>query len=231
MGQPDEAVDEITVAASERMTFFSDAVVAIAITLLAIDLPVPDGANSAELMASVGNYAFEYGTFVISFVVIGTHWLGHHRVFRYVRRTDGAIVRLNFLWLLLIVLNPFLTKVLTEGDMYFARFAMYAGAQAVQLCTFSVMMAVLTRKGAFAAGAPAWLTTRSYLRSLVGAGGFLISLAFFPLIGPWAFAFWGLFPMVVGRALRLTGVLLPRGSAGRGPYRAVARRNRLVPRN
>lgn len=97
------------------MTFFSDAVVAIAITLLAIDLPVPEGETSAEVLASVSASGFEYLAFLISFAVIARNWVAHHRVFRWVRRADGPIVWLNLLWLFLVVINPFLTRVLTEG--------------------------------------------------------------------------------------------------------------------
>src|SRR4051812_19069944 len=132
----------IAAAAAERMTFFSDAVVAIAITLLAIELPVPDGATSTELWHSLTEHSFEYLAFLISFVVIATHWRGHHRLFRWVRTLDSPVIQLNFGWLLLIVINPFLTRVLTEGEMNFLRFALYAVAQALQACLFAVMIEV-----------------------------------------------------------------------------------------
>src|SRR3712207_632078 len=98
----DGGFGEVAAAAAERLTFFSDAVVAIAITLLAIELPVPRGETTAELLASVRQESFEYLSFLISFVVIGTHWRIHHSVFRHVRRADGPVVPLSLLWLLLI---------------------------------------------------------------------------------------------------------------------------------
>jgi hypothetical protein len=63
--------------------FFSDAVVAIAITLLAIELPVPEGDSTASLLDSLGANSIAYLTFLISFLVIGAHWRSHHQVFRY----------------------------------------------------------------------------------------------------------------------------------------------------
>lgn len=200
-------VTEVDVAAAERMTFFSDAVVAIAITLLAIDLPVPSGATTEEFLASLREGWFEYLAFLISFVVIANHWGAHHRVFRYVRRADPPVVGLNMLWLLLVVLTPFLTRILTEGDVRFVQFAMYALAQAVQMGTFAVMIAVLSRRGWFAPATPRRLTTRGWMRSLVGVAGFLLSLPCFLVVGTWAFVLWALFPVLGGRLLVRTGVI------------------------
>jgi len=200
-------VADVDVAAAERMTFFSDAVVAIAITLLAIELPVPSGATTEEFLASLGEGWFEYLAFLISFVVIANHWAAHHRVFRFVRRADPPLVGLNLFWLLMVVVTPFLTRILTEGDLTFMRFAMYAAAQAIQMATFGVMIAVLARRGWFAPGTPRSLTVRGWVNSLVGAAGFLLSLPLFPLVGTWAFAVWALVPMLGGRLLQRAGVI------------------------
>lgn len=59
----------------------------------------------------------DYIAFLISFVVIAAHWRLHHRIFRYVRVATKAIIRLNIYWLLLIVLTPFTTKLLSIGHM------------------------------------------------------------------------------------------------------------------
>jgi uncharacterized membrane protein len=200
---------DVDAAAAERMIFFSDAVVAIAITLLAIELPVPAGATPEEFLASLREGWFDYLAFVISFAVIANHWAAHHRVFRYVRRTDPPIVGLNLFWLLLVVVTPFLTRVLTEGHVGFVQFAMYAVAQAVQLGTFAVMIAVLARRDWFAPSAPRSLTVRGWTRSLVIAAGFLLSLPCFLVVGTWAFAVWALVPPLGDRLLRRTGVIVP----------------------
>jgi uncharacterized membrane protein len=199
---------EVDVAAAERLTFFSDAVVAIAITLLAIELPVPSGATTTEFLASLREGWFEYLAFFISFAVIANHWAAHHRVYRYVRRADPPVVGLNLFWLLLVVLTPFLTRILTEGDVGFVQFAMYAVAQAVQLATFAVMLAVLAHRGWLAPDAPRSLTVRGWAHSLVIAAGFLLSLPCFAVAGTWAFAVWALVPALGLRLLRRTGVIL-----------------------
>jgi uncharacterized membrane protein len=74
--------------AAERLTIFSDAVVAIAITLLALDLPVPEGDTVSVFWSSVRRNDGHYAAFLISFVVIAAAWGTHHDVFRYTRRVD-----------------------------------------------------------------------------------------------------------------------------------------------
>jgi uncharacterized membrane protein len=66
-----------------------------------------------EFWASVRHDAGHYAAFLISFLVIAAAWRDHHDIFRYVRRVDSRLLTLNFGWLLMIVLNPFATRLLT----------------------------------------------------------------------------------------------------------------------
>jgi uncharacterized membrane protein len=103
----------------ERLVLFSDAVIAIALTLLALELPVPHGNTDAEVWHSfVELLPGEYLNFVISFGVIAAFWLAHHQYFRKIHIIDPALLRYNLGWLFLIVLVPFATRVDGEdGDM------------------------------------------------------------------------------------------------------------------
>lgn len=199
-----EAAEAATAkSAAERLTFFSDAVVAIAITLLAIELPVPEGSSAAELWEAFQKDFYAFGAFLISFAVIGTHWFTHHRVFRYVHRADGLILRLNLGWLLVIVLTPFLTRVVTEGDeLNVLRFSSYAAAQTLQMSIMALMIYLLGRKGWFEQSTPPSLTARGYLRSLYTALGFALSIPIYLLVGSWAFAVWAIVPNVLARLTR-----------------------------
>ena len=75
--------------ATDRLTLFSDAVVAIAITLLAIDLPVPEGGTVHLFWESVRHNSGHYAAFLISFFAIAAAWRDHHDIFKYVRRVDS----------------------------------------------------------------------------------------------------------------------------------------------
>ncbi len=106
---------EAELRATERVITFSDAVIAIAITLLALALPVPGGTGNltnGQFLHAMREDWPEYFAFLISFVVIGNQWATHRRVFRYVARLTGWVGRLNMLWLLMMVLTPFAARML-----------------------------------------------------------------------------------------------------------------------
>jgi uncharacterized membrane protein len=208
--EPDfEATDR---GAAERLAFFSDAVVAIAITLLAIELPVPEGSTFAELREGFAADWGEYLAFLISFVVIARHWISHHRLFRYVGRADLAVIWLNMFWLLMIVLTPFLTRFISEEHIDFPRFMVYALAQALQTSSFALMVLVLARRRAFVAGTPPQWLRYGWVPAVVIAASFVVSIPFFPLLGSWAFALWGALPFLGGRVTTAMG--LTRRGAG-----------------
>ncbi len=101
----------------ERIVFFSDAVMAIAITLLAIDIRVPQldpRLAPQQLAASLAALGPHFMTFLISFIVIGVYWISHHRYFGYIKRYDGRLIVLNFLFLFFIVCMPFLASLLGQ---------------------------------------------------------------------------------------------------------------------
>ena len=101
----------------ERTAYFSDAVIAIAITLLALNLEVPEipsGPVAAELPGRLLELRSQFLSFVISFLVIGNYWMAHHRTFNYIRGYDRRLLLLNFLFLMWVVLMPFSASLLGE---------------------------------------------------------------------------------------------------------------------
>ena len=96
----------------ERLIFFSDAVFAIAITLLVIELRPPrlpwDPGEHDHLVALTAMGPSVIG-FVVSFFVIGAFWAGHHRAFALARRWDDRLVAPNLHLLFAIAAMPFIT--------------------------------------------------------------------------------------------------------------------------
>jgi uncharacterized membrane protein len=100
-----------------RIVAFSDGVIAIAITLLVLNLDVPEVASD-DLTEALGDQWREYLAFAISFVLIGRFWVVHHRAFALIERFDGTLMALNLVFLALIVVLPFATDLVAEyGDI------------------------------------------------------------------------------------------------------------------
>ena len=141
--------------ATDRLTFFSDAVVAIALTLLAIELPVPTGATASAFWLSVEHDDGHYAAFLISFVVILTAWRGHHELFRYARRADARLISLNAGWLLGIILNPFATELLVVSGQSIVTHALRFGFYALlQVLVSAALYAMLRHMIAHRLGDP-----------------------------------------------------------------------------
>ena len=99
----------------ERLVLFSDAVFAIAITLLALDLRLPEASPSlggAELMAAVLATWPHVVSYAITFAVIGAIWIGHLRLLQAIVRCDTVLLGLNLLLLGTVGLLPFHTALL-----------------------------------------------------------------------------------------------------------------------
>src|SRR5262252_8748306 len=113
------ALNPLSVAGNleyDRVLFFSDAVFAIAITLLVVDIRVP------EVVIDAGHQLYESRerilSFVVSFLVIGLFWIGHHRLFRYITALDRSLIFLNLLFLGTIAFLPYPTALLFAGNTH-----------------------------------------------------------------------------------------------------------------
>jgi uncharacterized membrane protein len=97
-----------------RIEAFSDGVIAVAITLLALDLKVPEPTKTHSLAHSLGVQWPTYAAYVISFVTIGIIWINHHAMFRRLKSVDHAILMINIVLLLAIAVLPFSTALMAD---------------------------------------------------------------------------------------------------------------------
>lgn len=101
----------------DRIIFFSDAVIAIAITILVLDFRIPENLTHQQVPAHLRHLWPQFLSYALSFLVIGLYWLSHHRMFRFVRRHDTTLLLLNLSFLLLVAFIPFPTRLLVlYGD-------------------------------------------------------------------------------------------------------------------
>jgi uncharacterized membrane protein len=115
----------------ERIIFFSDAVFAIAITFLALDLRLPSNAGQDGLSNALLHLWPEYQSYVTSFTVIGLYWISHHHYFSFIRRYDYTFVALNIGLLMCIASLPFATSVLDKYGSHRSAVAFYAFFMAI----------------------------------------------------------------------------------------------------
>ncbi|MBH8559545.1 TMEM175 family protein [Hymenobacter negativus] len=129
---PDTAFDhhDRTEFQLERLILFSDAVFAIAITLLIIEIKVPELHERTNHAAFVSLLRLipKFVGFFIGFFVIATYWAAHHRIFRFVRRYDDGLIWLNIFFLLSIVLMPFTSAYYGEYPMLRVPFVLYCAS-------------------------------------------------------------------------------------------------------
>lgn len=104
-----------------RVEAFSDGVFAIAITLLVLEVHVPDFAQLRNSNPPVSLWDFlkeqwpVYVAYLTSFLIIGIIWVNHHIIFKYIKRTDRWLLNLNLLLLLTVSFIPYPTDMLGEA--------------------------------------------------------------------------------------------------------------------
>ncbi|WDS36725.1 TMEM175 family protein [Pseudoxanthomonas sp.] len=199
----------------DRVVFFSDAVFAIAITLLAIELKLPDremiehlGANGAS-----GEVTALFVSYFISFAVTGLFWVGHMQTWRHVRQVSGKLVWTNLLQLMFVALMPFATR---EYSVYFAgespgRFAFYAFVLAgISFFSF-VSRRIVVRQEQLAErlgqGPARWLVWRGLVPLVVFTA--TIPLAFVLPVWCGGFVFMTIFPCLALVKCRILRTSLP----------------------
>ena len=98
---------------TSRMEAFSDGVLAIVITVMVLELPVPHGTTWAALHDALPVLL----SYVLSFVYIGIYWSNHHHMFQLVRRIDGTVLWANLHLLFWLSLYPFTTAWMDETEL------------------------------------------------------------------------------------------------------------------
>jgi uncharacterized membrane protein len=175
---------ELESGAADRLIAFADAVVAIGLTLLALELPVPEGRTAEEVWHSFGDHWSEYFAFLLSFYVIARLWGAHHHVMRYARLSDERLRTLNLLWLLVIVVEPAATKLLVGEHQdtlgaHAIRWDTYAAVQVLASAAFLAMVHHMVNGGLADTAMPAHVAPRAYVRSASFVAGFGLSIPVF----------------------------------------------------
>jgi uncharacterized membrane protein len=178
-----------------RVVAFSDAVFAISITLLVLEIRPP--ADTANLLHGLLELWPSYLAYVVTFLFIGQVWANHHVMFDHIRAADRVVLLLNTLLLMVVAFLPFATSVLAgslrsdEGERTAVVF--YGIAFVVTALTFNAVWQYVSRHdllgealhpvGATSIGrrfqlALAWLTTGAALGLVLPVLGLAVIVAF-----------------------------------------------------
>jgi uncharacterized membrane protein len=187
----------------DRVVNFSDAVFAIAATLLVLSisfslrLKAPD--LDRKLWREFGDTLPQVLAYALSFFIIARNWLGHHRMFRMIRRIDGWLISLNLVVLGLIALVPFPTEVYGNYPNERPTLIVYALAISAPSIASAVVLRYAARGDRLIdPSTPRDYVTHSQLRALSIPAVFLSSIPISFLAVPAAQLWWlWLIPMRV----------------------------------
>jgi len=132
----------------ERIIFFTDAVAAIAITLLILPLvdAVPVHPPKGETVSTfLGDHFAQIGSFALSFVVIARFWMAHHAIFEHVERYNTRLLMLSLVWAFSIVLLPLPTAITSAFNSSPLSIGLYIGT--MLLSSLSLTLIVLVVRG------------------------------------------------------------------------------------
>jgi uncharacterized membrane protein len=140
------------VAGTGRIEAFSDGVFAIAITLLVLDLKLPERSDGEGLWAALRGEWPAFAAYLTSFLIIGIMWTNHHSMFAQIRRVDRPLLFLNLALLLWTALLPFPTSLIAQyvtssGTDAHVAAAVYSINLLLAAIAFSCMWVYVVRGG------------------------------------------------------------------------------------
>ncbi|EQA36460.1 PF06736 family protein [Leptospira inadai serovar Lyme str. 10] len=152
-----------------RMEAFSDAVYAIALTILVLELKIPTVEPDRLFQATLGQLPKLFA-FILSFLIVGQYWVAHHSMLNLIKRVDHASLWLNLLLLLFVCFIPYPAGIL--GEYPYSQFA---------IILYSVSLSFVN-----IAGAAFWIYTTRQEENTIGVNReyrkYVIYIHLFPLI-------------------------------------------------
>ena len=192
----------------ERIVFFSDAVFAIAITLLIIEVKVPHlehTASEREFAIALVRLIPNFVGYFFSFLVIGAYWVGHHKIYGHIVDWNYGLIWRNVLFLMVIAFMPFTTAFFSEYVTHTVPVVLYASAFALAGVLEIVLWRYARKSGLTDASAAEadldHLTWRMAVLPAAGIAAGLIGLVQ-PMFSGFAFAMIPIAHRVIGMRFR-----------------------------
>jgi TMEM175 potassium channel family protein len=192
----------------ERLVFFSDAVFAIAITLLVLEIKVPTlpkGSPDALYWQALADLIPSFMGYLLSFAVIGVFWIGHHRAFAMAGRYSGRVLGWNMALLCVIAFMPFVTAFDAHNLNQNVPGLIYCGTLLLAGLLNVAVVHIATGPAMVAEGTePARIrySRRRSLSVILGAASALVLAWFVPRYGQLGLASIGLWRRLLTRGMR-----------------------------
>jgi uncharacterized membrane protein len=114
----------------DRIAFFSDAVIAIAMTLMILEIKIPElgsQANVQQIIDKYGKQFFVHGlALLLGFYTIGNLWMQHHKLFEHIVKYNDRLIRINLYFLFTVMLLPIsISFLFTDNEPPYLKFLFY----------------------------------------------------------------------------------------------------------
>jgi uncharacterized membrane protein len=168
---------------TNRLEAFSDGVIAVAITLLVLNIDVPELRPGQSLASGLISQWQVYAAYVVSFLTIGIIWINHHVMIGRLRETDRTILFLNLLLLMSIAVLPFATRLmaayLKESHGQHVATAVYSGSFLLMALCFATLNRhiLLTKAHMLDAELPVQQRRQILSRSIIGVAPYAVATA------------------------------------------------------
>ena len=124
----------------DRLTAFTDGVVAVIITIMVLELKVPHGVTLADLRPVLPVFL----SYVLSFIYVGIYWNSHHHLLQLSRTVNGAILWANLHLLFWLSMIPFVTSWVGENPLATVPVALYGVVFLLSGIAYSILTTVMT---------------------------------------------------------------------------------------
>jgi uncharacterized membrane protein len=164
---------------TDRLETFSDGVIAIATTLLVLEIPVPHVEGGGTLRDELQDLWPNDLGYLVSFITIGIMWANHHNIFKHIARTDHYLLVTNLVLLLMIGFIPFPTALMAEyltHDGERTAGLVYSGWFVLTAISFNVLWWYVSYKGRLLHPKADPMAIRAITRNyLLGPPGYLVA--------------------------------------------------------
>jgi uncharacterized membrane protein len=183
----------------DRIAFFSDAVIAIALTLMILEIKIPELGKNATLRDIInihGSSMIEHGlALFVAFWTIGNLWMRHHQLFEHIVNYNERMIRINLYFLFTVMVLPIsISFLFADNEPYFLKMLFYFANLFISSFTYSILLYIVyNKKNKFSSLTDQMEISKIKNNAFLGSFIFLLALILIILNRSW---FWVAFLVI-----------------------------------